>query len=197
MRKYLLVGRTGMGKSSFINTAFGQYIADTSEYEACTKIVEHYAYNSPLGNISLIDTPGLGESDSFTDDLYLSMIRSKVNLNEIYSLLYVTRLDDTRLRADERKTLKSITDKLGVNIWNNAVLILTFAASIPAEKRSEIIAHRIDMLEEFLCSCITTIHFSKYCRNPKFDGFRNYWVVDNVVSNWTNDGVPAISLLMS
>ena len=51
MRKYLLVGRTGVGKSSFINSVFGQYIAETAEYEACTRVLEHYAYT--LGVMSV------------------------------------------------------------------------------------------------------------------------------------------------
>ncbi|MEW6492750.1 MAG: GTPase [Cyanobacteriota bacterium] len=52
MRKFLLVGRTGVGKSSFVNATFGEYIAETSEFEACTKFVEHHAYNTPLGLVS-------------------------------------------------------------------------------------------------------------------------------------------------
>jgi predicted GTPase len=93
MRKFLLVGRTGVGKSSFINAAFGSYIAETSEYEACTKIVEHYAYKTPLGDVSLIDTPGLAEDDEACDEAYLSLVRAKVNLAQIYATIYVSRLE--------------------------------------------------------------------------------------------------------
>ncbi len=196
MRKYLLVGRTGMGKSSFINTTFGKYIAETSEYEACTKIVEHYAYNSSLGNISLIDTPGLAEDDSLTDERYLSIIRSKVNLNEVYSLLYITRLDDTRFRPDEKRTLKLLTEKLGSKIWSNAILVLTFAASVPAYKRDETVNVRIEQIEEFLKKTIN--NNLTYSRQPKgFKQFKEYWLVDNIVSDWTNEGVLALSVLMS
>jgi GTPase Era involved in 16S rRNA processing len=235
MRKYLLVGRTGMGKSSFINTTFGKYIAETAEYEACTKIVEYYAYNSPLGNISLIDTPGLAEDDSLTDERYLSMVHSKVNLNEIYSLLYITRLDDTRFRPDEKRTLKLLTEKLGSNIWNNAILVLTFAASVPSDKRDETANVRIGQIEEFLKATINdNLSINRYnsplssiLNNKKlfrstslglssldlpsiysrpsllsrqtkvFEKFKGYWLVDNVVSNWTNEGVSALSLLIS
>ena len=192
MRRYLLVGRTGMGKSSFINTAFGEYIAETSEYEACTKIVEHYAYNSPLGNISLIDTPGLAENDLFTDEQYLSMIHSKINLSEIHSLLYFTRLDDTRFRPDEKRTLKLLTEKLGSNIWMNAVLIMTFAASIPSDKRDKDVRVKIDQTEEFLRKIINI----NTLQDTMFGTFKGYWLVDNCVPNWTSQGVSALSLLM-
>jgi predicted GTPase len=234
MRKYLLVGRTGMGKSSFINTTFGKYIAETAEYEACTKIVEHYAYNSPLGSISLIDTPGLAEDDSLTDERYLSMVRSKVNLNEIYSLLYITRLDDTRFRPDEKRTLKLLTEKLGSNIWNNAILVLTFAASVPSYKRNETAHVRIGQIEEFVRETVNdNLLLNRYnsplssilnngtlwsksrlgghpiypslisskpsilSRQPEsFKEFKGYWLVDNIVSNWTNEGASALSLLI-
>jgi len=234
MRKYLLVGRTGMGKSSFINTTFGKYIAETAEYEACTKIVEHYAYNSPLGSISLIDTPGLAEDDSLTDERYLSMVRSKVNLNEIYSLLYITRLDDTRFRPDEKRSLKLLTEKLGSNIWNNAILVLTFAASVPSYKRDETANVRIGQIEKFLKATINdNLLLNRYnsplssilnnkklfstslglsplalpsiysrpsllsCQTKVFEKFKGYWLVDNIVSNWTNEGVSALSLLIN
>ncbi len=222
MRKYLLVGRTGMGKSSFINTTFGKYIAETAEYEACTKIVEHYAYNS------------LAEDDSLTDERYLSMVRSKVNLNEIYSLLYITRLDDTRFRPDEKRSLKLLTEKLGSNIWNNAILVLTFAASVPSYKRDETANVRIGQIEKFLKATINdNLLLNRYnsplssilnnkklfstslglsplalpsiysrpsllsCQTKVFEKFKGYWLVDNIVSNWTNEGVSALSLLIN
>ena len=190
MRKFLLVGRTGVGKSSFINAAFGSYIAETSEYEACTKIVEHYAYKTPLGDVSLIDTPGLAEDDEACDEAYLSLVRAKVNLAQIYATIYVTRLNETRFRPDEKRTLRLLTNRLGASIWNRSILVLTFAASIPNHQLEIVAEKRSQQIFEFIQNLTKEQDIDKI-----FQGFEQTWLVDNIVENWASDGLPILSLL--
>lgn len=190
MRKFLLVGRTGVGKSSFINGAFGSCIAETSEYEACTKIVEHYAYKTPLGDVSLIDTPGLAEDDEACDEAYLSLVRAKVNLAQIYATIYVTRLNETRFSPDEKRTLRLLTNRLGASIWNRSILVLTFAASVPEHQREIFAEKRSQQIFDFL-----QIVTREQDIHKKFQGFEQSWLVDNIVENWTSDGLPILSML--
>ncbi|MEG4496075.1 50S ribosome-binding GTPase [Microcoleus sp. F10-C6] len=190
MRKFLLVGRTGVGKSSFINAAFGSYIAETSEYEACTKIVEHYAYKTPLGDVSLIDTPGLAEDDEACDEAYLSLVRAKVNLAHIYATIYVTRLNETRFRPDEKRTLRLLTNRLGASIWNRSILVLTFAASIPNHQLEIVAEKRSQQIFEFIQNLTKEQDVDQI-----FQGFEQTWLVDNIVDNWTSDGLPILSVL--
>jgi len=190
MRKFLLVGRTGVGKSSFINAAFGSYIAETSEYEACTKIVEHYAYKTPLGDVSLIDTPGLAEDDEACDEAYLSLVRAKVNLAQIYATIYVSRLNETRFRPDEKRTLRLLTNRLGASIWNRSILVLTFAASIPNHQLEIVAEKRSQQIFEFIQNLTKEQDIDKI-----FQGLEQTWLVDNIVENWTSDGLPILSLL--
>ncbi|MEG4859740.1 50S ribosome-binding GTPase [Microcoleus sp. K1-B6] len=190
MRKFLLVGRTGVGKSSFINAAFGSYIAETSEYEACTKIVEHYAYKTPLGDVSLIDTPGLAEDDEACDEAYLSLVRAKVNLAQIYATIYVSRLNETRFRPDEKRTLRLLTNRLGASIWNRSILVLTFAASIPNHQLEIVAEKRSQQIFELIQNLTKEQDVDKI-----FQGFEQTWLVDNIVENWTSDGLPILSVL--
>lgn len=190
MRKFLLVGRTGVGKSSFINAAFGSYIAETSEYEAYTKIVEHYAYKTPLGDVSLIDTPGLAEDDEACDEAYLSLVRAKVNLAQIYATIYVSRLNETRFRPDEKRTLRLLTNRLGASIWNRSILVLTFAVSIPNHQLEIVAEKRSQQIFEFIQNLTKEQDIDKI-----FKGFEQTWLVDNIVENWTSDGLPILSLL--
>ncbi|MEG4915965.1 GTPase [Microcoleus sp. B7-D4] len=190
MRKFLLVGRTGVGKSSFINAAFGSYIAETSEYEACTKIVEHYAYKTPLGDVSLIDTPGLAEDDEACDEAYLSLVRAKVNLAQIHASIYVSRLNETRFRPDEKRTLRLLTNRLGASIWNRSILVLTFAASVPNDQREIFAEKRSQQIFEFIQNLTQEQDIDK-----TFQGFEQTWLVDNIVDNWTSDGLPILSVL--
>ncbi|MEL6930941.1 MAG: GTPase [Cyanobacteria bacterium J06600_6] len=179
MRQYLLVGRTGVGKSSFINSVFGRHIAKISRYEACTKMVDYYAYKTMFGDIKLIDTPGLAEDDEECDLNYLRLIRENIELDRIHTTLYVSRLDETRFRADEKRTLKLLTESLGTSIWKNAILVFTFAASISEDKRKEVAYIRASHIQDFL----------RDLEMSDFDKFNFYCLVDNMAKNWSKNGV--------
>jgi GTPase Era involved in 16S rRNA processing len=180
MRKYLLVGRTGVGKSSFINSVFGEYIAETAEYEACTRVIEHYVYNSPWGDVCLIDTPGLAEDDIECDNKYLGLIKQKVNLKQTFATFYISRLDDTRFRPDEKRTLSRLTEHLGSQIWSRTILILTFAASVPSHRRDEATKQRYEDIRNYL----RQITYNQYYN------FYDCGLIDNVIEDWTDNILP-------
>ena len=61
--RFLLMGRTGAGKSSLINAMCGKYLAETSDVNIGTKIGKPYAYKYMGKTIfEVIDTRGIGES---------------------------------------------------------------------------------------------------------------------------------------
>ncbi|WP_025786290.1 GTPase [Sporosarcina sp. D27] len=64
--RFVLVGRTGVGKSSLINALSGRYLAEVSEVEIGTKEAKRYAYEAD-GHVyfEVIDTRGIGESETF------------------------------------------------------------------------------------------------------------------------------------
>ena len=61
--RFVLVGRTGVGKSSLINAMSGRYLAKTSDVVVGTNLAKEYSYKS-LGKtlFEIIDTRGLAES---------------------------------------------------------------------------------------------------------------------------------------
>ena len=61
--RFVLVGRTGVGKSSLINAMCGRYLAKTSDVVVGTNLAKEYSYKS-LGKtlFEIIDTRGLAES---------------------------------------------------------------------------------------------------------------------------------------
>ncbi|MFM6268146.1 MAG: GTPase domain-containing protein, partial [Dolichospermum sp.] len=65
MINYILIGNTGVGKSSFINRFMDEQVAKTGKYEETTNDIKSYTKKSK--NISLIDLPGLNfQKDSQT-----------------------------------------------------------------------------------------------------------------------------------
>ncbi|GAB2545002.1 GTPase [Gracilibacillus alcaliphilus] len=63
--RLILVGRTGVGKSSLINAIFGKYIAKTSPVAIGTNQLERYNYEAD-GDVlfEVIDTRGIAESST-------------------------------------------------------------------------------------------------------------------------------------
>ena len=189
MRRFLVVGQTGVGKSSFINATFGLEMAHTSAFEACTKVIEYYVNQTPFGDICMIDTPGLSEDTVATDVTYLRLIRNAITQKPADITLYVTRLNDTRFHADEMRTLKLLTAHLGSSIWRNAWIVLTFAASVPAARIDETTTKRLESIASFLYRLVAD--------NSVFSGFQKVLLIDNIVPAWHQDAVPAASVLTS
>lgn len=147
---FLLVGRTGVGKSSVINALMAQEVAKVNPYEPETMMVE--SYDSEIDDIrfTVIDTPGLCDDieDAGNDRRYLELIRSKVKRVDV--MWFVSLLNDTRVRADEKRGIELISKSFGSDIWEHSVIIFTFADKVDAidypvtlQKRTELIRKEI------------------------------------------------------
>lgn len=67
--RILLVGRTGVGKSSLINALCGSYIALVSDIESCTKGVSTYqCINNGRVLMEIMDSRGISESEQLNAD---------------------------------------------------------------------------------------------------------------------------------
>lgn len=191
MKHFVLAGRTGVGKSSFVNSAFDGQLAKTDPFEACTKIVEYYANTTEYGEICLIDTPGLAdEEEGRNDEVYLTMVQNRIKGITLEAFIYVTPLKETRFRTDDEASLRKITAKLGPAIWSSSWLVFTFAASRPDNERDKAV-------DEFHREFHTVL--SQIARPNGFlggfKGFRNVLLVDNIVSNWSPKCRPLASFL--
>lgn len=184
MRYFLIIGQTGVGKSSFINATFGIQLAKTSDFEPCTKSVKYYAYGTSYGDICLIDTPGLGEDNTYLDLSYLQTIRNSTDFQQLYATLYLTPLNETRFRPVEKKTLSLLTQELGAKTWSRVWLVFTFAASVVPERRKIACLKRWEQIALYLKEITTSDTF-----------FEKILLVDNIVSNWAEDSVPIASVL--
>lgn len=124
---FLIVGRTGVGKSSTINSLFGKKIASEGKYDPTTMEVKIYEHQINDIKFNIIDTPGLCDNipTEKNDQKYINLIKNKVK--QIDSLWFVTRLDDSRVTADEMRAIKIISDAFTVKVWKYAVIVFTRA----------------------------------------------------------------------
>ncbi|WP_341328416.1 GTPase [Methylotuvimicrobium sp. KM2] len=145
---FLLTGRTGVGKSSTVNSLIGKDVARVGDYEATTMSVE--TYDSELNGIkfTVIDTPGLCDDieEAENDEKYLGMIKSKIR--NFDCLWFVTRLDETRVSSDEKRGIKLISEAFGPHVWEHAIIVFTFACKVGADKYEEAFMKRTDLIRK-------------------------------------------------
>lgn len=169
----VLLGRTGVGKSSLINSVFGVDVAPVDPYRPCTQVVELFAHNDQWGELYLVDTPGLGEHDLDTDRHRARLIRDNVQWGRVNHVLFVSSLKETRFRPEERRAIEVLKETLGMHRFHRPWLALTFAASVPAATRHATKDHRVDALAEAIGMA-----------------FEKIIVLDNAVSGWADGLVP-------
>lgn len=175
MKRYLLLGKSGVGKSSFVNATFGLQLAPWSQFEPCTKLVELYARSTCFGDVCLIDTPGFAEDNLEVDLHYLELVKEEVSKNRIDAILYLSRLDDKRFRGEDKTILRLLTDNLGDSTWNSAWLIFTFCSKVSLVVLDETAKRRQVEIEQYLKS----LHV-----NRTYRGFSKCILIDNIKKNW-------------
>ncbi|MGK9451807.1 GTPase family protein [Acidithiobacillus caldus] len=92
------LGKTGAGKSTLCNTLFGQDISPVSTIVAGTRSAQEAFMNSDRGGITLVDLPGVGESQEY-DQKYRELYAQQ--LPEIDLVLWLIKADDRALAIDE------------------------------------------------------------------------------------------------
>src|SRR6516162_3161941 len=135
----VLVGKSGTGKSSTVNSLMGLEVAKVSASRLCTIATTRYAtsvYDVPLW---VYDTPGL--ADGRNDDAsYLRNIAETVQKVDV--LLYVTPLTDRRALNDEQSSIERITAAFGPGVWSRAVTVFTFAEYPQGDELRELLQER-------------------------------------------------------
>ena len=114
--RFVLVGRTGVGKSSLINAMSGRYLAEVSDVEIGTKEARRFTYESD-GQVyfEVIDTRGIGESESFdtkAEEDLLGVIR-EFNPD---ALLFLQKATDRAHIDKDIEVTKRILKKAGAEL---------------------------------------------------------------------------------
>ncbi|MGB5972477.1 MAG: GTPase [Nodosilinea sp.] len=109
--RFVLVGRTGVGKSSLINALCGQYLAKVSDVERGTLDAGRFTYKSGGRTVfEVVDTRGIAESENDaekndTAENNLSKVLEDFNPDAV---LFLTRCKERAYLDQDVLLLKSI-----------------------------------------------------------------------------------------
>ena len=139
---FLLIGRTGVGKSSTLNSLMGAEVAPVHDFDPCTTNVDIHETNLHGVIVRVIDTPGLCDTEgSDNDTQYIDLVRQKIPYT-IDAVLFVSRLSESRVDASEQRGLRLITEAFGELFWKKAVIVFTCSDMVPASCFEEYLDER-------------------------------------------------------
>ena len=125
--KIFVVGETGVGKSTLINSIVERRVAKTKiGTTACTAEVKEYKKLNitPAGiSVSLFDSPGLNDC-SGNEDKYIRALEE--TCQEVDLVLYCKRLGG-RLKDGDKAAMLKLTDRFGEKFWSYVIFVYTFA----------------------------------------------------------------------
>ena len=152
---FMLAGRTGVGKSSTINSILRKEVAPVGSLRPTTFNVTRFPTKLGEFSFDVVDTPGLcdgldDEDGIDRDSMYLDKMRTVAK--QIDSLWFVTKLNETRVSRDEKDAIRLISKAFTPSIWKHSIIVFTYANSADIGlPYSEWLDERSKLIREEIC----------------------------------------------
>ncbi|KAK4265262.1 hypothetical protein QN277_026337 [Acacia crassicarpa] len=128
----LVLGKTGVGKSSTINSIFDQTKTTTDAFQPATNRIQEFVGTVNGIKVRVIDTPGLLPSSTCNlkrNKRILHSIKRFIRKSPPDIVLYFERMDFINAGCSDFPLLRLVSEVLGSAIWFHTVLVMTHAYS--------------------------------------------------------------------
>ena len=138
--RVLVCGKTGLGKSSLVNSLVGFKVCKVGHpaynLSGVTKEVNSAEANADGVIVTIYDSPGLQDGTA-DEEAYLEDMYKKCK--DVDLVIYCVDMTIARYSVAEIRATELLTKKFGEEFWNHCVLVMTKAnlVSVPREERGD------------------------------------------------------------
>ena len=135
----LVIGRTGVGKSTLINNLLGKEVASVGDtLKSETPMVKPHKYSVEGVPIIVYDTPGLGDVRGEEDEAkHLDNVKDLLGKGKIHLVVYCFQMTTSLVLSSHKGALRKY-HQIGVD-WERSIIALTFADAlyIPKDEQND------------------------------------------------------------
>ena len=126
----LVIGRTGVGKSTLINNLLGKEVASVGHtLKSETPVVKQHEYSVEGVPVVVYDTPGLGDIIGEEDEAkHLANMEDLLAEKKIHLVVYCFQMTKTLVVSSDKGALWKY-HQMGVD-WKQSIIALTFADAL-------------------------------------------------------------------
>ncbi|KAL7375113.1 hypothetical protein ABVT39_012112 [Epinephelus coioides] len=188
-KRIVILGKTGAGKSSLVNTIFGEklfkidhtFSAGTKECRAETRSVNGR-------NITLIDTPGFFDTNRPEEELKRAIVRSIVECAPgPHAFLIVLKVE--KFTKHEESVISKIKSSFSDDVFKYATVVFTHGDQLDEEQTIEDLVRQNQLVSDLVEKCGGRCHVidNKYWNGKPEDEYRcNQFHVEELLKTIDN-----------